>query len=102
MPSSAESERRGCSRCAVSFEVIVQEFPPSTFSGGQPASIQGESRNISKSGMCLLLDQACAVSSILKCEVCYPSSSATIPTLARVLWIQNHRSKLVTGVEFLL
>lgn len=60
-------------------------------------------RNISNAGMCLLLDRACAVSALLRCDVFFPGSPASVPTLARVRWIQNHsHEECVAGVEFLL
>jgi hypothetical protein len=81
---------------------MAQEFPFSTLLSG-PASIQSESRNVSSGGMCLLLDRACTLSSLLRCEIFLTGSSASIPTLGRVQWIQSHeRGKFVAGVEFLL
>lgn len=65
--------------------------------------MRSQVRNLSNTGMCLLLDRACTVSSLLRCDVFFPGSPASIPTLARVRWIQNHcYEECVAGVEFLL
>jgi len=82
---------------------MAQEVPTSALASSEPISHQGQTRNISSGGMCLLLDRACTPSSILRCEVSLPESSATIPTLGRVQWIKNHdHSKFLAGMEFLL
>src|SRR5260370_29807848 len=102
MQLSEENERRRCSRFGISFRVTAQEFC-STLSGIHPTSIHGQSRNVSTNGMCLMLDRACTVSSLLRCDVFLRGSPASIPTLARVHWIQNPQpGEFVAGVEFLL
>jgi len=88
-------------RCEASFRVTAQQFPPSAVSG--TASIRGESRNVSNSGICVLLDEPCQVSSLLRCELFLTGSAVSIPTLAYVRWIQNHQhADFLAGLEFLL
>ena len=100
---STDIERRRCQRFEVSVNVTAQEVPSSTKHGGLPLNIQSQILNLSNTGMCLLLDRACTVSSILRCNVLFPGSPASIPTLARVRWIKNHtHEECVAGLEFLL
>jgi hypothetical protein len=101
MQSLREGERRRGSRSAISLPVAVQAFPPS--SPGSATAVKGEIRNLSASGMCLLLDEACPVSSLLRCEVLLEGSSATVPTLGHVRWTHDAGdAKFTTGVEFLI
>ena len=101
MQPSDESDRRACLRYDDFFQVTIQPIPSSA---EPPINIfHGQSRNVSERGMCVLLDEACQVSSLLKCRIMLPGSSASIPTLGRVRWIRNcDDEKLLTGVEFLL
>jgi c-di-GMP-binding flagellar brake protein YcgR len=102
MQPSTEIERRRCQRFEVSFNVTAQEVLSFTNRDDLPISMRSQSRNLSNTGMCLLLDRACTAFSLLRCDVFLPGSRASIPTLARVRWIQNHQSEeSVAGVEFL-
>ena len=101
MLTMEETERRRSPRTPASFRVVVQEFPTSAISGA--TGIEGEIRNLSRSGMCLLLDKACNVSALLRCEVLLSNSCGSIPTLAYVRWSRNHAdSNYLAGMEFLL
>ena len=103
MLPSPDIERRRCQRYEVSFNISVQEVLAFANHGGLSVIVRSKIRNISNAGMCLLLDRACNVSSLLRCDVFFPGSPASIPTLARVRWIQNHsHEECVAGVEFLL
>ena len=100
MHSAQESERRVRVRSQAAFPVIVQRVPPAATSG--PVSIHSECRNVSDRGMCLLISEVCEVSSLLRCEIVLPGSSASVPTLAYVRWRENDGVGFLTGVEFLL
>src|SRR5579863_1531695 len=103
MQPSAEVERRRSSRFEFSVKVTAQEIISSTSAARAPTNIRGQSRNVSHAGMCLALDRECAVSSVLRCDVFFPGSGVSIPTLARVQWIQHQSpAEFVAGVEFLL
>src|SRR6266568_2725562 len=102
MQLSAEGERRACVRCDTSVRVTVQPLPPST-SATPLAVIHGSTQNFSSCGMCVLLNEPCEISSLLRCEVFLTDSSPSVPTLGYVRWTQScDDSKSLTGVEFLL
>src|SRR5215472_6851053 len=102
MKSSQECEQRRCARCTASLVVSAHEIPPDAAATQKP-TIHGRTRNISKGGLCLVLDRSCQESSLLRCEIFLPDSPVAIPTLAQVRWIDEDSSKeFVIGVEFLL
>ena len=89
-------------RFDVSLKVTVEEIL-SLEDPGPAAAISSEIRNLSSTGMCLLVDRTCTVSSVVRCQVFFPGSPASIPTLARIRWIEDHpHEKSLAGVEFLL
>jgi hypothetical protein len=95
------SERRKTSRHQAFLQLVAIELSASGIAGSSP-SIRGAIRNISSGGLRILLEQTCAASSILKCEIFFDGCPAAIPTLGRARWIQNGGQKSVVGLEFLL
>jgi hypothetical protein len=98
-----ERERRRYSRYEASLEIVIRELSPPGTPDPLPVSIHSETRDISNGGLCVLLDQECHVSSVLKCGIFIAGSAVAIPTLAHVRWMQrNERGKFATGLAFLL
>src|SRR5713226_7921213 len=98
-----EHERRRHSRYQASLEIVIQELSPPGTPDPSAVSVHTETRNISNGGLCVLLDQGCHVSSLLKIEIFVAGSAVAIPTLAHVRWMQrDERGKFVTGLAFLL
>jgi len=98
-----ERERRRYSRYQASLEIVIRELSPPGTPDPSAVSVHGETQNISNGGLCVLLDQECHVSSLLKCGIFVAGAAVAIPTLAYVRWMQrNERGKFVTGVAFLL
>jgi len=95
-------ERRVFLRSETSFPVTVQPLPPVISQGERPRSVHGRSRNISSGGMCLLLDHACEVSSVLRCELFMLGSAIAIPTLAHVRRVEWEHGQFAVAIEFIL
>ena len=94
-------ERRRSSRHEVFLQLVTKEISASGITDSSPG-IHGEAVNVSSGGLCVQLNQTCIASAILMCEVFFVGSSAAIPTLTRVRWIQNGGPKSIVGLEFLL
>ena len=97
-----ERERRRHSRYQASLEIVAQEVGPAGTPDPTATCMRGVTRNLSESGFCVLLDQACHVSSLLRCEISLAGYPVAVPTLAHVRWTQNGQRAFVAGVEFLL
>jgi len=102
MHSPAVIERRVFLRSEASFPVTVQQLPATASVGERPRSIHGQSRNISSGGICLLLDHACEVSSVLRCELFMLGSAIAIPTLAQVRRVEQEHDQFAVAIEFIL
>lgn len=103
METWPERERRGSERHSVTAKIAAQEISGSGILTEGSGAIYGQIRNVSKGGLCVFTDQACNLPAILRCEILFPNSSAAIPTLARVQWIQpNEEGGFVIGVQFLI
>jgi hypothetical protein len=64
--------------------------------------ISAEGRNLSDGGLCVILSEPVAPSSILRCNILWPGSSVSLPMLARVRWTQPlQETKFLTGIDFL-
>ena len=48
-------------------------------------------QNISRSGVCLLMDQAFEASQVLRCEILLPELPVRVATLLQVRWIERPR-----------
>jgi hypothetical protein len=53
--------------------------------------LRAQLQNISRSGVCLLIDQAFEVSQVLRCEIPLPGLPVRVPTLLLVRWIERPR-----------
>jgi len=98
-----EHERRCHPRYQASLVIALQELSPPGIPDPSAVSVHSETRNISNGGLCVLLEQECHRSSLLKCEISVAGSAVAIPTLAQVRWMQeNERGEFATGLAFLL
>lgn len=103
MESRQAREERRFPRYAFSCKVLIHELSPSGLSSEHTRAVHGEMRNISQGGSCFHLDQECAVSSLLRCEVFLPGVPAAVPTLVRLQWIhESADGGHLAGVQFLL
>jgi len=103
MEFQLERERRRSARYPTACTVSAQEVS----SAGTPREgallIEGEICNLSEGGCCILSDQACAESALLKCRISPPNLAAGIPTLMQVRWTRRDPARgFALGVNFLL
>ena len=102
MLSSEQRERRVTSRRDYVVRVNIQSSPQIA-SHDDPAAAHGETRNITPHGMCVSLDQSCDLASVFRCEIFFPDTSVSIPTLGYTRWIQaTVDGKYFIGIEFLV
>ena len=74
---------------------------------GKPGTIKVFSKNISASGLCLLLDEQLAGDTPLQLEIKIPDLKGSIRAIARVVWQKRFESAgaepkahFTTGIEF--
>src|SRR5579859_931225 len=101
MNAPPEGERRHSSRHEVFLQLVAEEFSPPGTSAFAPR-IHGETRNLSSSGLCVVLDHRCHDAALLLCEILVNGCPVAIPTLARVRWVQSNHQSFLAGCEFLL
>jgi hypothetical protein len=76
-----------------------RKLPSLGLRGEGKNAFRGTIENIGVGGICLLSDRSIPLSSLVRCEIVVPGTSATIPTLMRVRWAQKSPNKI--GLQFL-
>lgn len=94
-------EQRQWPRYAVRWEVSACELSALEFLAFPGGRLCGEIRNISAGGLCLMLDAASPLQSLLRCEISLPGIPPGIPTLVEVRWVQAVAQGYLAGVRFL-
>jgi hypothetical protein len=74
--------------------------PLGILQGEGESAFGGRIQNIGAGGICLLSDRPIPVASVVRCEIVLPKTSAGIPTLMQVRWVDAASNQI--GLQFLL